>query len=138
MEKLGKISEKVAQNLHGKLDDDGVVMSNLINSTQKLGNCKDANGNPISYDELLVITIKEDVNAASEAMRIRNRGIKQGTMYEFTPSQAHQEDPATADNNVFMGGGQAPAAPTAPTAPTNGAPQPQRPQGQFPGNGRQH
>jgi len=44
---LGKISERVAQNLHGKLDDDGVVMSNLINSTQKLGNCKDANGNPI-------------------------------------------------------------------------------------------
>jgi len=44
---IGKISEKVAKNLQSKLDDDGVVMANLISSTQKLGNCKDANGNPI-------------------------------------------------------------------------------------------
>lgn len=100
--------------------------------TQRAGEIiTDANGNPISYDELLVITIKEDVNAASEAMRIRNRGIKQGTMYEFTPSQAHQEDPATADNNVFMGGGQGPQQTGSPVGG-------QQPRPQFLGNGRQH
>ena len=100
--------------------------------TQRAGEIiADANGKPISYDELLVITIKEDVNAASEAMRIRNRGIKQGTMYEFTPSQAHQEDPATADNNVFMGGGQAQQQTGSPVGG-------QQPRPQFQGNGRQH
>ena len=89
----------------------------------------DGNGNPVSYDEILVVTIKEDVNAASEAMRIRNRGIKQGTMYEFTPGDGHQENPA-ADDNVFEQ-----AAPTAqPTAQPTMQGQ-QRPQ--FNGNGRQ-
>ena len=89
----------------------------------------DGNGNPVSYDEILVVTIKEDVNAASEAMRIRNRGIKQGTMFEFTPGDAHQENPAAGDN-VFEQ-----AAPTAqPTAQPTMQGQ-QRPQ--FNGNGRQ-
>ena len=74
-------------------------------------------------------------------MRIRNRGIKQGTMYEFTPSQAHQEDPVTADNNVFMGGGQASQQTGSPVGgQQQGAPQQggQQPRPQFNGNGRQH
>ena len=95
----------------------------------------DNTGNAVIYEDILVITLNEFTNANAEAMRIRARGIKQGTMFDPYVGDAHQENPAV-DDNVF--------APAAPTAPTNGAPQPAAPQGgqqprpQFQGNGRQH
>ena len=99
-------------------------------NTQRAGQTVvDNTGNAVIYEDILVITLNEFTNANAEAMRIRARGIKQGTMYDPYFGDAHQENPAV-DDNVFT--------PAAPTAPTNGAPQQQRQQGQFPGNGRQH
>ena len=96
----------------------------------------DNTGNAVIYEDILVITLNEFTNANAEAMRIRARGIKQGTMFDPYVGDAHQENPAVEDN-VFI--------PDAPKEPTNGAPQqggPQQggpqPRPQFPGNGRQH
>ena len=96
----------------------------------------DNTGNAVIYEDILVITLNEFTNANAEAMRIRARGIKQGTMFDPYVGDAHQENPAVEDN-VFI--------PDAPREPTNGAPQQggqqqggQQPRPQFNGNGRQH
>ena len=94
----------------------------------------DANGAPVIYDELLVISIKEDLNAATEALRIRNRGIKQGTMFEPTPGDAHQENPAVADNNMFVENGQQQGGQQQPMNQGQQGPV----NGQQPGNGRSY
>ena len=99
-------------------------------NTQRAGQTVvDNTGNAVIYEDILVITLNEFINANAEAMRIRARGIKQGTMYDPYVGDAHQENPAV-DDNVFT--------PAAPTAPTNGAPQQGQPRPQFNGNGRQH
>ena len=92
----------------------------------------DNTGNAVIYEDILVITLNEFTNANAEAMRIRARGIKQGTMFDPYVGDAHQENPVV-DDNVFI-----PAAPAAPAAPTNGAPQQSGQMPQFNGNGRQH
>ena len=99
------------------------------NNTQRAGQpVVDNTGNAVIYEDILVITLNEFTNANAEAMRIRARGIKQGTMYDPYVGDAHQENPVV-DDNVFTQGG--------PTTSTNGAPQGgQRPP--FNGNGRQH
>ena len=101
-------------------------------NTQRAGQpVVDNTGNAVIYEDILVITLNEFANANAEAMRIRARGIKQGTMFDPYVGDAHQENPAV-DDNVFT--------PAAPTAPTNGAQQQggQQPRPQFNGNGRQH
>ena len=101
-------------------------------NTQRAGQpVVDNTGNAVIYEDILVITLNEFANANAEAMRIRARGIKQGTMFDPYVGDAHQENPAVEDN-VFI--------PDAPREPTNGAPQQggQQPRPQFNGNGRQY
>ena len=106
-------------------------------NTQRAGQpVVDNTGNAVIYEDILVITLNEFANANAEAMRIRARGIKQGTMFDPYVGDAHQENPAVEDN-VFI--------PDAPREPTNGAQQQgapqqggQQPRPQFNGNGRQH
>ena len=100
-------------------------------NTQRAGQTVvDNTGNAVIYEDILVITLNEFTNANAEAMRIRARGIKQGTMYDPYVGDAHQENPVV-DDNVFMGGDQTPKQTGSPVGG-------QQPRPQFQGNGRQH
>ena len=110
-------------------------------NTQRAGQTVvDNTGNAVIYEDILVITLNEFANANAEAMRIRARGIKQGTMFDPYVGDAHQENPAVEDN-LFMGGGQAQQQTGSPVGgQQQGAPQQggQQPRPQFNGNGRQY